>query len=223
MKNSLILNFRSLIKKYAPFLIGVFWTGVSVVGHLRSRFSIRHLLKEGKSIWLEIGAGGKKGEHGWTTIDMTQQCDIFWDLRKGLLFPNMSVEKIYSSHLFEHLTFKEGQVLLDECLRVLIPGGTFSICVPNARLYLNAYDHAQPLDINKYFVHKPAFNNTTIIDYVNYTAYMDGHHKYMFDEENLIHILRAKGFRNVRLRAFDPLLDMKERDFESIYAEAEKQ
>jgi hypothetical protein len=51
---------------------------------------------------------------------------------------------------------------------------------------------------------------------------MDGHHKYMFDEENLLHILQAKGFKNVRLRDFDPELDIKERDFESIYAEAEK-
>ena len=222
MKNSLALNFRSLIKKHAPFLIGAILTGVSIVSHLRSRSSIRHLLKESKPIWLEIGAGAKKGDRGWTTIDMVPHCDIFWDMRRGLPFPDMSVEKLYSSHLFEHLTFKEAQVLLDECLRVLIPGGTFSICVPNARLFLHAYVHSQPLDINKYFAYKPAFNNTTLIDYVNYTAYMDGHHKYMFDEENLIHILRTKGFRNVRLRAFDPLLDMKERDFESLYAEAEK-
>lgn len=67
-----------------------------------------------------------------------------------------------------------------------------------------------------------AYNNTSRIDYVNYIAYMDGHHKYMFDEQNLIVILENKGFRNVRLRNFDPSLDLKERDFESIYAEAQK-
>ena len=213
---------RSLVKKHAPFLIKAVWTGISAAGHVRSRFTIRHLLKGGKPIWLEIGAGEKKGERGWTTIDITQRCDLFWDLRKGLPFPDGNVQKIYSSHLFEHLTYEEGQVLLSECLRALVPGGTFSICVPNARIYLDAYVHSQSLDIDKYFAYKPAFNNTTRIDYLNYTAYMDGHHKYMFDEENLIHILRTKGFRNVRVRTFDPLLDMKERDFESIYAEGEK-
>jgi hypothetical protein len=51
---------------------------------------------------------------------------------------------------------------------------------------------------------------------------MAGEHKYMFDEENLVFILKSKGFRNVRLREFDPSLDMPERDIESIYAEAEK-
>ena len=44
----------------------------------------------------------------------------------------------------------------------------------------------------------------------------------MFDEKNLIIILERKGFRNVRLRNLDPGLDLKERDFESIYAEAQK-
>ena len=48
------------------------------------------------------------------------------------------------------------------------------------------------------------------------------HHKYLYDEENLVLILESKGFKNVRLRNFDPSLDLKERDFESIYAEAQK-
>ena len=177
---------------------------------------------EKKKIYLEVGAGDKKVENGWVTIDVTKNCDIYWDLRKGLPFPDQSISKIYSSHFFEHLSFKEGQKFLDDCLRVLVPGGTFSICVPNARIYIEAYLKSDSLDKNYFFGCKPAYNNTTKIDYVNYTAYMDGHHKYMFDEENLIYILKSKGFRNAHLREFDPNLDLKNRDFESIYAEAEK-
>jgi hypothetical protein len=48
---------------------------------------------------------------------------------------------------------------------------------------------------------------------------MNEDHKYMFDEENLVHLLERRGFRNVRLRPFDPAIDLKERDRESIYAE----
>jgi hypothetical protein len=44
----------------------------------------------------------------------------------------------------------------------------------------------------------------------------------MFDEENLVFILKSAGFANIRLRQFDPNIDMQERDFESIYAQAEK-
>lgn len=191
------------------------------IKHEISKRKIIRLLNNKEKICLEVGAGYKKGGNGWVTMDVTGSCDIFWDLRKGIPFPNESVAKIYSSHFLEHLTFKEGQNFLDECLRVLIPGGIFSICVPNARIYLEAYLNVE-LDINTFFVYKPAYNNTTKIDYMNYIAYMDGHHKYMFDKENLIYILKAKGMKNVRLREFDPNLDRQDKDFESIYAVAEK-
>ncbi|MFM7905504.1 MAG: class I SAM-dependent methyltransferase [Microcystis sp.] len=192
-----------------------------VYKHAVSKRRISSFLNKQQEIYLEIGSGDKKGSNGWITIDMTRNCDIYWDLRKGIPFPNESVSKIYSSHFVEHLTFKEGQTFLDECLRVLVPGGVFSICVPNARIYIEAYLNTN-LETDKFFDHKPAYNNTTKIDYINYTAYMDGHHKYMFDEENLVYILKGKGLKNVRIREFDPHLDLKERDFESIYAVAEK-
>lgn len=185
-----------------------------------SKQKIKHILKKGEEICLEMGAD-KKGSNGWLTVDLTRNCNIFWDLRRGIPFPNESVSKIYSSHFFEHLTFKEGQILLDECLRVLIFGGTFSICVPNAKIYIEAYLKSE-LDLNRFGNHKPAYNNTTKIDYLNYIAYMDGEHKYMFDEENLLYILKAKGMKNVRLREFDPTLDLEKRHLESIYAIAEK-
>jgi predicted SAM-dependent methyltransferase len=192
-----------------------------------SKQKIRGFLKTKKEIFVEVGAGNRKGINGWLTIDMTNNCDIFWDLRKGMPFPDESISKIYSSHFLEHLSFKEGQKFLDECLRVLAPGGNFSICVPNARLYIEAYLLDSDLDPNFFFSYKPPYNNTTKIDYVNYIAYMDGKyeygkHKYMFDEENLIHILKAKGMKNVHLREFDPSIDLKKRAFGSIYAEAEK-
>lgn len=205
-------------------------TGIikNIIGHASllfkfeiSKRKIREVLNRKEEIFLEVGAGGKKGSNGWLTVDVAQNCDIFWDLRRGIPFPNESVSKMYSSHFFEHLTYKEGQKFLDECLRVLRPGGTFSICVPNARIYIEAYVNSA-LDTEKFIRCKPAYNNTTKIDYVNYTAYMNDHHKYMFDEENLIHILKAKGMKNVHLREFDPSLDRKERDYESIYAVAEK-
>jgi predicted SAM-dependent methyltransferase len=214
---------KRIIETVIPsFMLPFVMTVVNVTKlHLTKRY-IKHLLKNQREIFLEFGSGNKKGAGGWVTIDLESDCDIYWDLRKGMPFPDASIAKLYSSHFLEHLTFKEGQQFLDECLRVLTPGGTFSICVPNARLYFEAYQKPEPLIDSRFFGHKPAYNNTTIIDFINYTAYMDGHHKYMFDEENLIYILESKGFRNVRLRQFESSLDLEARDFESIYAVAEK-
>jgi predicted SAM-dependent methyltransferase len=220
---------RNLAPNIKPLVKANFPTLVSIIRALRhftrvqiSRSRVRRLLRTKKEIYLEVGAGNKKGQDGWVTIDLTKLCDVYWDLRRGLPFPSESIAKIYSSHFLEHLSFKEGQSFLDDCLRVLVPGGTFSICVPNAKLYIEAYLELTPLDKGLFLSYKPAYNNTTKIDYVNYTAYMDGHHKYMFDEENLLYVLKSKGFRNVKLREFDPGLDLEVRHYESIYAEAQK-
>ena len=157
------------------------------------------------------------------TLDQSLACDIYCDLTKGLPFPDDSINMIYSSHVFEHFTYLEGQALLKESLRVLVPGGIFSIAVPNARLYIDSYLNDLALDNPNFFRFKPAYNNTTRIDFVNYCAYMDGRHKYMFDEENLLFRLRESGFVDVGPRTFDELLDREDRDHESLYAIAMKQ
>lgn len=193
----------------------------TAVKHRSTQRKIRRLLKERSDVSIEVGAGDKKGVGEWLTIDVAPHCDLYWDLRKGIPFPDDRINRIYSSHFFEHLAFPEIQNFLQECKRVLVPGGKFLICVPNARIYLEAYVKGEFIS-SAYFGYEPAYNNTTRIDYVNYTAYMNGEHKYMFDQENLVFILKSAGFANVQLRDFDPDLDMAERDFESIYAQAEK-
>lgn len=217
------MSLKRLLVSYSPS------SAVALAKHLRdlgrvrsSRVHARRLLRGAQPISLELGSGSKKGSNGWTTLDIAPGCDMYCNLAKGIPFPDSRVQNIYSSHFFEHLTYHQSQVLLGECLRVLVPGGRFSICVPNARLYLEAY-LKDDLRLNgDFFQHKPAYNQTTRIDYVNYIAYMDGGHNYMFDKENLVYLLERRGFRKVRLREFDPAIDLKEREFESIYAEAYK-
>ena len=187
-----------------------------------SKLRIRQLLRGKGELFLDLGAGNKKGENGWVTMDLTAQCDIYWDLRNELPFPNKSISKIYSSHFFEHLSFKEAHSFLEDCFRVMVSGGTISICVPDARKYIDAYVKNVDLDRKQFLDYEPAYNATTRIDYVNYIAYMDGEHKYMFDADNLLSILSSHRFRDVRLRRFDPDLDLRERDCMSIYAEARK-
>lgn len=213
---------KSFLKKRFSFLIAAYKQSISALKYIRSRAYVKKILKQKRPIFLELGAGDKKGDRGWLTIDVKQNCDIYWDMRRGLPFPDECVQKIYSSHFFEHLSFREILNFLDECRRVLAQDGYFSICVPNARLYILAYINSERLDQNKFLSYNAANNNLSSIDYINYIAYMDGEHKHMFDEESLVSLLRLKGFRNVRLRKFDSNLDLESRDCLSIYAEAEK-
>ena len=72
-------------------------------------------------------------------------------------------------------------------------------------------------------MYQPALIKTgSWIDQLNYIAYLDGLHHYMFDEENLVNTLKLAPFTKVNLRTFDDRLDKSRRDFTSIYALAIK-
>jgi len=178
-------------------------------------------LSKQEQVYLELGSGAKKGANGWTTIDVSG-ADISHDLRFGIPLPNNSVDRIYTSHMFEHIPYKSLLVFIKECFRVLKPGGELSVCVPNAGYYIRAYinrERFQPVKKG----YEPAIVDTgSYIDQVNYIAYMDELHKYMFDDENLINTLKHAPFKDVRLREFDDTLDLESRDFQSIYALAIK-
>jgi SAM-dependent methyltransferase len=187
----------------------------------KTTLDIKNIAKR-RQVFLEIGAGNKTGSNGWTTLDNREGADLYWDLRDGIPFPEESIDKIYTSHTFEHIPFPALQALIQECHRVLKPQGSLSVCVPNARLYIEAYISGAEF-IDKSTCWQPGLCDTgSSIDQVNYTAYMGGEHCYMFDEESLTKILRLNGFNQAELRGFDLEIDLPERNHESIYALAIK-
>lgn len=190
------------------------------VGQLISRPKW-YALKKQDNICLELGSGCKKGSNGWTTIDLSG-ADISHDLRMGIPLPSQTVDRIYTSHMFEHIPYKELVVFIDECYRVLKKGGELSVCVPDAGRYIKSYVEGYRFrSVGEGY--GPAIVETgSFMDQVNYIAYMNDQHKYMFDSENLLNTIRKSPFSSVRLREFDDAIDMLSRDFESIYASAIK-
>jgi len=211
-----VSSLRSTIREKIPFSTTIYEDVDRRRRMARSRkrlseFAARSPLK------IDLGGGYRPGTNGWITIDVSHECDLYWDLRYGIPFADSTVDKVYSSHLFEHLAYADGQALLAEALRVLKPGGSFSIVVPDAHMYVEHYLGTRELP-DDYFGWKSAWNSTTRIDALNYVAYMAGEHKHLFDQESLLHILRSSGLEQVRDRAFDPETDLAERDYESLYA-----
>jgi ubiquinone/menaquinone biosynthesis C-methylase UbiE len=180
-----------------------------------------HMLRRQKIVCLELGSGKKKGLNGWTTVDLSG-ADISHDLRRGIPLPNESVDRIYTSHMFEHIQYKELIVFIQECFRVLKKNGELSVCVPNAGLYIKAYVQGRRFRPQGEGYVSALVDTGSLIDQVNYIAYMDKQHNYMFDSENLVNTLKKVPFSEVRLRQFDEMLDLKSRDLESIYASAIK-
>ena len=169
---------------------------------------------------IELGAFEKRP--GWVTMDRDPRSDYPHDFRFPLPFMDNSIDGIYSSHLLEHIPHNGIIQLLRECFRVLKPGYLFEAAVPNAKLYIDRYYMDDPPEIPDTDLYPPAFHYYSKIDFINYFAYLDGHHQFLFDEKNLPLIVASVGFRLVELRPFKEGLDMKARDHETIYVEAYK-
>jgi predicted SAM-dependent methyltransferase len=188
----------------------------------QNRATVKRLLASGKPIQLELGSGPREGMEEWTSVDLSNGADIRQDLNDPLQFPDNSVDRIYSSHVLEHFTYPHQLLhVLRECHRVLKPSGAIGAAVPNARIFLDAYAGAD-FDREKFCTYEVGLKYTSRIDVVNFIAYLGGQHKFMFDEENLPRVFEEAGFRNVKLRSFEPSIDRAERAHESIYVEGVK-
>jgi predicted SAM-dependent methyltransferase len=159
----------------------------------------------------------------WVATDINGNGDLQLDLTQPIPFPDNSIEKIYSSHLIEHFAYPSPMLdLLRECIRILKPGGVFSIAVPNARIFLEAYMDDGDFDREKFCSLDVGLTYKTRIDYVNFVAHMGGEHRHLFDEENLLEILEEAGFAHVKLREFESPMDRDDRRRDSVYAEGRK-
>jgi len=216
----MIATLKNYLKKI-PFLFYlVKWIYLAIVAVVAS-FKWSALQKQ-PNIKLELGSGVKRGKNGWTTVDL-RGADINYNLRGGLPLKDESVDAIYTSHMLEHIPYKGLMILLKECHRVLKKGGSLSVCVPNAKLYIQAYLEGREFEDRSKMYQEALPETGSLLDQVNYIAYMDDGHTYLFDEENLVNTLKKGGFNNVQLRKFDADLDSTKYDYVSIYAIAAKE
>src|ERR1700716_2074854 len=66
--------------------------------------------------------------------------DICWDItRKVYPLPSSSLEGIYTEHCLEHISFSAFKANIAEFYRLLQPGGTVRIIMPDGELYLDIY------------------------------------------------------------------------------------
>ncbi|MDI6716135.1 MAG: methyltransferase domain-containing protein [Actinomycetota bacterium] len=191
--------------------------------HLEGIEKCREILLTNHPIKLELGSGVDFNRAGWYSVDIQEGVDITLDLRRGLPFPNESVDEIHSEHLMEHFDRGTVQHIFSECFRVLKVGGKISASVPDAGRALKLYAEGETAFYGKKFWCDPEPNwCKTPMDDINWLFYMGGQHAFMFDKQNLPIMLREAGFERVKIRAFDPLLDNPDRQHQSLYIEGQK-
>ena len=169
-------------------------------------------------------ACGPNRKEGWINIDLTDGVDLKLDLRERLPFPDESVEVIYSEHFFEHLNYpSEVLSFLRESYRVLVPGGLFSVGVPDAGGSLIAYANRdeQAFELPRRMHWHPDWCDTHMHQ-INYLFRQGHEHKYAYDYETLALILKRAGLVEVNRRDFDPALDSESRRVGTLYMNARK-
>jgi SAM-dependent methyltransferase len=121
---------------------------------------------------------------------------ILHDLSKPLPWPDASADCIYTSHTLEHLRREDGERLIQECYRILKPGGVLRIVVPDLKAsvedYLNGTIPCERF-VESLLVLKSKGANWKhkLLGMVD-----EGHlHKCMYDTPGLVRILNGVGFQ----------------------------
>jgi predicted SAM-dependent methyltransferase len=92
--------------------------------------------------YLNLGCGEYYStQPEWINIDFysDKRGVISHNLIKGIPFNDNTFDLVYHSHVLEHFTKKAGQDFINECLRVLKPGGIIRIAVPDLERIVTEY------------------------------------------------------------------------------------
>lgn len=85
---------------------------------------------------INLGSGKWK-KSGWSCFDIIKG-DVLSE-KTILPFDDSSIQYVFSSHFFEHVTDEVSQHLFNESYRILKPQGIFRIVVPDFEKFLNRY------------------------------------------------------------------------------------
>lgn len=119
-------------------------------------------LKANASAKLHIGCGDNPLP-GWLNTefdDRPPEGAIFMDASRAFPLPGSRFDLVFSEHVIEHLPLSGARSMLEECFRVLKPGGRIRLCTP-------------PLEFLAEMVLRPT------PDHLRYASY----HYEMFSEE----------------------------------------
>ncbi len=152
--------------------------------------------------WLAYSLGWlsqEKYEANWSGVRWI-------DAGRRLPFRDCSLDKIYSSHFLEHVPLKQGTTALRECYRILKPGGSLRLVLPDLLWHAQRYvDETRAIiaqqkeewsrEVHDRFLH------------IVYGGYLDKaryglEHCYMYDAASIVTLLREIGFSDIEVFEF---------------------
>jgi SAM-dependent methyltransferase len=152
---------------------------------------------------------------------------VYCDARRRIPVADGSAEVVYTSHMLEHLDRGEAMLFVREARRVLCPGGTLRIAVPNLRFHVDTYLATGDADrfMGDTFLERHRARGLRGRVRVFFLGDREGH-CVMYDPVSIVKLLEAGGFNSVaslppnetRIPSPAPL-DLSERVPESLFVE----
>lgn len=134
---------------------------------------------------------------GWTNLDANPEIDAELHATvPPLPFGDGTCAELYAGHVLEHLRPEDGAELLRECYRVLEPGGTLGVTVPDTRAIMGRWLGADPT--TTVGENGEVFRLADLDDVCHYflfSTYQDSPHAWAYDAATLRRALEAAGFR----------------------------
>ncbi len=164
---------------------------------------IRSYLRSDVEPFLQIGTGPNPLP-GWlnTTLTPFQPGTIFLDASRPFPIPDASFALIFGEHVIEHLEFHEAALMLDECFRVLRPGGRLRLATPDLAQIIALYTHPQAAPQNAYIRWIMDTFRSQIGEYnpahaIN-QSFHGWRHKFIYDAPTLLQALEDAGFGGIQ-------------------------
>ena len=151
------------------------------------------------------------------------------DATKHIPLSSNSVEAIYTSHMFEHLSNEGAKSFLYEAKRILKNDGVLRIAIPDLKISVERYIANEDADefMNSLLVEAPPIKSLKQKVFLFMNGYR--HHQWMYDGKSLSNLFREVGLKNIKVCAEGETsikdssgLDIFERAEQSVVVEATK-
>lgn len=210
-KEVLNLKVKNLIESAKRFIIGMY------VAVNRKRI-INDYFKDHSITKLHLGCGSNILD-SWLNSDLHgDQNKILINVTKHFPFEDSIFNYIFFEHLIEHLDYLQGLMMLEECFRVLKPGGKIRIASPDLKFLVELYNERKT-KLQKEYVHWAVDSFLNIKNYqdafVINNFFKDWGHEFIYDFKTIKMTLRKIGFVDIKCLAVEESKDPNLRGLES--------
>ncbi len=187
-------------------------------------YALRYQLGRYKSAKLHVGCGKNRFE-GWINADIDPRADLIIFLQKRLPLRTNSLERIYSEHVLEHVSYPKGVFFLKEAYRTLKPNGIVRIAIPDLDVIVDGYQNGSWKESEAMKKPSLAFIKTRA-EMMN-IAFRWWGHRHLYNKEELMRALLEAGFTAVTFHEygksdFNDLSKLETRQESKLIAEAIK-